>query len=110
MAERLHNIYPTREQLLQEIRAMLELLIPEVMKGTDFLTLFNSYYLWDRSDDQVNASTIKQTIDLCLKTLAMKEKSGLDEFVIYRIQQLLIKLNALSSLFDGQLTFAATNL
>ena len=109
MAERLHNIYPTREQLLQETRAMLELLIPEAMKGTDFLTLFKCYYLWDRSDDQVNTNTIKQTIDLCREALSMKEESGLDESTIYYTQQLLIKLNALNFLYNGQLTFSAVN-
>ena len=109
MAERLHNIYPTREQLLQEVRATLELLIPEAMKGTGFLTLSKCYYLWNRSDDQVNTNTIKQTIDLCHKVLSMKEESGLDESTIYHTQQLLKKLNALNSLYNGQLTFSAVN-
>jgi len=109
MAERLHNIYPTREQLLQEIRAMLELLIPEAMKGTGFLTLFKCYYLWDRSDDRVNMNTIKQTIDLCRKALSMKEKSRLDESVIFQIQQLLKKLDTLNFLYNGQLTFSDGN-
>ena len=109
MAERLRNIYPTRERLLQEARIMLELLMPEAMKGIGFATFSKCYHLWNRSDDQVNENTIKQTIDLCLETIAIKEKSGLDETVIFQIRQLLIKLDALSSLFNGQLTFASAN-
>lgn len=110
MTERLCNIYPTKERLIQEVRAILELSMPNAIGRTGILTLVNYHYLWNKSDDQVNANTIRKTIDLCHEALSMKEESGLNQLTIYHTQQLLIKLEALGSLFGGQLTFTAINL